>query len=366
MRNILNRWFFFNDHRVDHVRALDGLRGIAVLLVLLSHASIEKMYFLDNFIFLGIGKGGVFLFYALSAYLLDKQITIALRNQSADSFFWKRYFLRRVLRIYPLFILALFVFWSISSMGIKTQITDGMDFIRHLFLIEGRGVFWSIPVEFKYYFLSPFILLICHRYLHWDLKKIILFLGVLAIASIVVSFFIYLPKISTFRHIIIFLTGTAIAIYEITQRYPDWMNRIGKFIGVLSFLALGIFLCMNLIMQQEWFGITTNNGRKGLIIYSILSGIALFGAIYDTGLYKRFLELKILRYIGVISFSIYLFHMPVIFLLTSDMFSIPHALRVYFFFGGTFLMSTVTYLLIERPIARKWVMKRNYTPANSV
>lgn len=365
LRNILNRWFFFNDYRGDHVRALDGLRGIAIIIVLLSHSSVDNMYFHEAFIFLGIGKGGVFLFYALSAYLLDKQISIALRSKQANSFFWKRYFMRRVLRIYPLFIIALIVFWGLTQIGVKAMITDGMDVIRHFFLLEGKGVFWSIPVEFKYYFLSPLILLFCHRYFRWDLRKILILFTLLSMATIAITFYVHLPKISTIKHLTIFLSGTFIAIYEIVKGRPDWINRFEKMLGWTSFIALIIFLMMNLVVMEQYLGITTNNGRKGLIIYTFLSGLMLLGAIYNKGLYKRFLEMKALRYVGVISFSLYLFHMPVVYLLQSGKFDVPDSLRVYFFFGATFLVSTITYLLVERPISRIRISRRKYVEADS-
>ena len=111
MGKLIDRWFFFNDQRKDHVRSLDGLRGIAVILVLLSHSSNNSIYFHDAIAFNGIGKGGVYLFYVLSAFLLDRQIALALMKQTAESFFWKRYFARRFLRIYPLFIISLIFFW---------------------------------------------------------------------------------------------------------------------------------------------------------------------------------------------------------------------------------------------------------------
>src|SRR5258706_6395060 len=123
----IQRWFFLNDQKKEHIRSLDGLRGIAVIMVLLSHSSNNEIYFHKALAFNGIGKGGVYLFYVLSAYLLDKQISLALINKKADSFFWRRYFLRRILRIYPLFILSLIVFWVSSYLGITTTIVHGID-----------------------------------------------------------------------------------------------------------------------------------------------------------------------------------------------------------------------------------------------
>lgn len=352
MNQLLHRWFFFNDHKDEHVSSLDGLRGIAVLLVMLSHATLEDLFFFDTTAFLGIGKGGVFLFYALSAYLLDKQITQALRKNEAHKSFWIRYFIRRFLRIYPMFIIALFIFWGVSSLGIKTQISNSKEFFQHLFLLDGRGVFWSIPVEFKYYFLSPLLLLVCHHMLRWDLKKIALMLIVLSALAMLLGSLIHLPKISTLRHLMIFLTGTFIAIFDVVKGKPGWMNVIGKMTGIICVVVLSILLFMNLNIMHDWLGITTNAGRKGLIIYSSLAAVLLMAALWDKSFFRKFLEWKVFRFTGIISFSLYLLHMPVIFLMTSGWWDVPEKLRVFVYFAATFLVSTITFLLIEKPVSR--------------
>ena len=360
MNSTIQRWFFFNDHKKDHVKALDGLRGVAVIMVLLAHSSSHKMNFHEAVTFVGIGKIGVYLFYVLSAYLLDRQISMALLNQTADSFFWKRYFLRRFLRIYPLFILSLFAFWSLTISGIKTKIESGRDVLEHILLLEGKGVFWSIPVEFKYYLLSPFILLVCHRYLKWDMKKIIIFFVVLIGAVFAFDMLLHFSKISTLKYLLVFLTGTTFAIYHLLVTPPEWVLKWKKGIAISGFIALIFCLFLNPNYLGDWSGIFDgNSGRKVMIFYSALCGIMLFSALYDKGAFKRFLESSWLRFIGVISFSIYLIHMMVIHLMTGFNLGIPDALKIYFFFGATILVSTISFLLIERPLSRIRISKRS-------
>jgi len=367
MNKKIQSWFFFNDYKKDHVGALDGLRGIAVILVLLSHSSNNSIYFHKAIAFNGIGKGGVYLFYVLSAYLLDRQISLALMNHSTDSFFWRRYFLRRFLRIYPLFIVSLFVFWAASNAGVTTTIVNAIDILKHIFLLEGMGVFWSIPVEFKYYLLSPFILLVCHRYLQWDIRKIGIFFIVLSAITLGADMVFHFHKISTMKYLIIFLTGTFLAIYTIRVTPLISTSRWAKGIGIMGFVALLCCMVMNPNFMGDWVGISTsNNGRKVMMIYAFLCGIMLFSAHYDKGLFKRFLENKFLRFVGVISFSVYLFHMPVIFFIRDEMIKIPDFLKIYFFFGATIFLSIITYLLIERPLSLIRISKRPDSTMNSL
>ena len=103
----INKLFFPHDNKREHFKALDGLRGVAVLLVLLSHSSNANLFFHEFLNFQRIGKVGVYLFFVLSAYLLDRQIALAFMTKKSSKGYWKNYFLRRFLRIYPLFVVAL-------------------------------------------------------------------------------------------------------------------------------------------------------------------------------------------------------------------------------------------------------------------
>ena len=93
-----------------HIIALDGLRGFAVLMVLLAHAYDRGISPFADYINLKgsyFGVHGVFIFFVLSAYLLTKQF---LDSDATDKNFIKftgEYFYRRFLRIYPLFVISL-------------------------------------------------------------------------------------------------------------------------------------------------------------------------------------------------------------------------------------------------------------------
>ena len=217
MTAFFQKHFFYNGAKNGHFQALDGLRGLAVLFVLLSHTSNSHLYFLPFLNFSKIGKLGVYLFFILSAYLLDRQIVLAFINNKADRAFWKNYFLRRFLRIFPLFMVALFVSLLFTRMGLFCEIENLKDIMHHITLKAGRGVFWSIPVEFKYYFLSPLLLYAFHRFFKWNLLTIIFFELFLVFASVAILITMHLKITSTVRYLPIFLVGTTIAIIELLK-----------------------------------------------------------------------------------------------------------------------------------------------------
>ncbi len=352
MRALAQKWFFYNDDKKHHVRALDGLRGIAVIMVLLSHSSNHGIYFLPSLRFNGIGIGGVYLFFTLSAYLLDSQIANSLINHKADIHFWKYYFLRRLLRIYPLLSLALLVFFLLASMGIPTCIIHGQDIVNHLLLRDGCSVFWSIPVEFNYYFISPLILLFCHYIFRWDWVKTGLLLTGMATCFLLGDWLFGFHKLSLFKYLIVFLTGTFIAVFHLLRQPEKLPPGLAKYIGLAGFIALFLCLFLNENYVGQWMvNSLSHHGRKSMLIYVALCGILLLAALYDKGYFRKFLENKILRFTGVISYSIYLFHLPILLLMEEKIIQVPPYLGIYVFLGSTISLSLITYFLIERPLA---------------
>ena len=75
-----NNLFFPNEEKPEHIKSLDGLRGIAVLFVLLAHSSHIHINIYHEINLGALGRIGVYLFFVLSAYLLDRQIALAFLN----------------------------------------------------------------------------------------------------------------------------------------------------------------------------------------------------------------------------------------------------------------------------------------------
>ena len=350
MGDSFRRWFFYQDHKPSHQKSLDGLRGIAVILVLLSHASNNNFFFWEGLTFYGIGKGGVYLFFTLSAFLLDQQIVHALNGGNANAYFWKRYFMRRIFRIIPLLLVSLLVFYFLFRIGVNSPIQSVSDVVRHFFLLDGKSVFWSIPVEFKYYLISPFLLLVCHKFLRWNLKHIGLLFAGLVMITLAYDVAIGFHKLNTLKYLIVFLMGTYVAIYTYFSKFPTLHRSL---VGFLGFAALFLCLLTNPSYADGISGISVvNNGRQIMVVYSLLCLMMLSAALYEPNAFRNFLQMKWLRFVGIISFSVYLFHMPVIQLIKKEFIIIPDALKIYVFIVMTILISTITYLCIERPLSK--------------
>jgi len=147
--------------RERHLDVLDGVRGLAVLIVMLSHASGREMAVLPWLNFVGIGHVGVYLFFVLSGYLLTCNL---LEGQTTGAFY-----MRRVFRIVPLYYCVLVGVLIYQATGQYSQsylhISDGVHgAVMHFLFLKGDSVFWTLAAEFAFYLLLPPIVMLMRRF----------------------------------------------------------------------------------------------------------------------------------------------------------------------------------------------------------
>jgi peptidoglycan/LPS O-acetylase OafA/YrhL len=305
-----------------------------------------------------MGKPGVFLFFVLSAYLLYRQIIVGFVNGKADSRFWANYFMRRFLRIYPLYLIALLVFYGCYRAGFTTPIHDVSTIWRHLTLREGLGIFWSIAVEFKYYFISPLIMAFCNYVLKWNLKAVTIFLFALMGISIYLQAKYKYDEITLVRYLPVFLVGTLISIYEVILE----KKRDLKLFKSKSFEYAGLICSVLIIISiPSLYGyLFLSEGEKYPLSdsifyfpYAIAWSVILLAAKYGSFHFlKRFFEIIAIRFLGIVSFSAYLFHLLVLKIAELHKLHIPTYLQLYVFLVLVCIISFFSYVLIERNLQK--------------
>ena len=156
----------------SRIPGLDGLRGLAAMLVLVAHLSQWGYSLIPGLDLSGIGASGVMLFFVLSSFLLTSQIL----GWSPDAIVklkpWLLYFEARCLRIWPLYLVVLLVSltstylhyipigWKAAPFLEHVPVPMTVDSLReHLLLQTGEDILWTIPIEFKFYLLLPFLLI---------------------------------------------------------------------------------------------------------------------------------------------------------------------------------------------------------------
>jgi peptidoglycan/LPS O-acetylase OafA/YrhL len=233
-----------------HIPALDGLRGVAVLAVLLSHFYPEDRLPLS---LLHFGRFGVVLFFALSGYLITG-ILLELRDRiAAGRTSWgrafKSFYGRRALRILPAYLLALAICCLVGYAPVRSQLiwflTYTVNFGQALGVADFGFAdhFWSLAVEEQFYLVWPALMLAVPRH---RLRGTILGLALTA-AALNLAF------------------AWGGATYLACFRLP--------FLGSLIPLSLGALLA-----EAEWVGKGGSVVRSGLTWAFLLAGLPLLAA----------------------------------------------------------------------------------------
>ena len=351
------------------IDALDGLRGFAALLVVLSHTSNEGMHLFPFLNFSGTGKSGVYLFFLLSSFLLSNPL-LAKHAKLFTAPVMGNYWMRRFLRIYPLYTayllaamfstLALTWFFNMPNVGAPYSLYP-REFLRNFLLLDTKGVTWSIAVEFKFYFILPFLVML----FHW-LRRIGPVITSIAFCLLVMGCSLLWPTsewvnndIRLRYYLPIFLCGVYLAVLHdhILTEQPgsDLIRKIFKFLTPAAVLTL---LFMTPAVHDVVTGSHTKYSKfhREFVIHAACWSLILLTATHGGGWVSRFFNLRFLRVCGALSFSLYLFHLPLISILRrTDLNPTLCGWIVLLVSLGT---SYVSFRFLERPMSKlKWPSK---------
>ncbi len=306
--------------------SLDGLRGIAALWVFVTHAAYAGL--LPPLLnFNGSGRGGVVLFFFLSAFLISgpffRQLERALSWRE-----WAAYGIRRVCRIVPLyygvvllvFVLGFYPFGETTPLSVLFQ---------HLDFQVGLGVFWTIVVEMRFYVALPILLvLIALTIGRIGRGRLLVFLvGSLWMAGAALGMLGsgVLLRLGIGGHAPIFVAGVfaALAVDELRTR------RLGRGAGIgfecLAWLSAIAFACVSL--PSVYHAITTGASiasysadtpayeafwKARIPWIGLVLGCLFVSLSCGTGLLRWVLSWRPLVWAGRISFGIYLIHLNVL------------------------------------------------------
>lgn len=343
--------------------SLDGLRGFAALIVVVGHCSNVGLYFVPLLDLRGTAKSGVFLFFLLSSFLL----TLPLLKKGREVLSFKvmsHYWQRRFFRIYPLYtvylLFAVVCTWYFLRTTGNTDLVvpfelDWRGFVKHMALLDGAGVTWSIAVEFKFYFVLPFLVLAISYVRSFGYKAVILFFIALMLLSQYVS-----PQgkslISDTRllpYMPVFIVGMFLAVLQ------DFVNRKGlrgneRFVAVVRVLGfvgvIGVLLMTPSVLSLFGERIPNWYFHKQFIQYALVWSLVLFSAVNVDGVIQKFFTLKWLRYYGALSFSLYLFH-P-IFMISLTNAGLSGYVAAWAVLALTTLTAYISFRVLEYPVSR--------------
>lgn len=317
-----------------HIPALDGLRAFAVLAVIAYHMGFD---------WAPGGLLGVTMFFVLSGYLITGLLlkeygethTISLKN------FW----VRRVRRIIPAVVFCVLgtgllcaIFDPALLTKMRPDIVPTLLFVNNWWQIfhnvsyfEALGEpsplthCWSLSIEEQFYLLWPVLLLVLLKLgvRKKTLRNLTLVLAVLSAAEMALLFSPYVDPsriyYGTDTRAFSLLIGSFLAFVWPYQRLTERAGEAMSPGGRLAFNLVGIAAVVGLVAM-----IAVTNGfapfiyQGGLVLCSVLTAVAIAVMVHPISWLGKILGWKPLVFIGKISYSMYLWHFPLILLMTPN------------------------------------------------
>jgi peptidoglycan/LPS O-acetylase OafA/YrhL len=326
------------NHRIV---ALDGVRGIAILLVVLHHAFHLKLLWM-----------GVDIFFVLSGFLIT-QVLLRKRDSSFRSYIG-HFYLRRVQRILPAYLVCLLI----------SALLYGSFWLKHWYLYFGAMNFllplqlpfviflplWSLAVEEQFYLLWPLAVFFLPR------RRMVQFSIALLILAPVLRYVCtpYFNSPWAIYMLLPFRMDCMAAGGLIAFLWPEIKARIELSPDVRTYFQIGAIslaiVSLIVILTLNHFGVSTwSNSQFGnLTIYETTLGLSvsvIFTALL--GYLPRLFAWKPLTALATISYSIYLFHLMFLERLQTYLGVGPGTIAGIF---ATLLVATVSWFMLEKPI----------------
>jgi peptidoglycan/LPS O-acetylase OafA/YrhL len=356
------------------IPGLDGLRGVAFLLVFALHTD-----------YLQVGWIGVQFFFVLSGFLITG-ILLDMKKSLPPRAYFSKFYGRRFLRIFPLYyfyiLLMTAVAFGLIALAYRPnymkifldQVQYAVFYVYDFFfatdLFQHSNFldhFWSLSVEEQFYIFWPLLVLLIPEK---ALKK--LFLGFIILGPVfrILLFFLYRSGIFRFlgdpvswfiyplpfSHIDAFAFGAYISRYPLPRAKRQFFLLVGllPLIGFASqYLATGKIG----VISAFGFPLLLSNAYQYIWGYSLLNYFfaVTICAVAKEGIFLTFLDWKPMQYLGKISYGLYVYHFPVIWFVgrVRDFgFSEPTSkvLTALIAFVVTLLIASASYYWMEKPL----------------
>jgi peptidoglycan/LPS O-acetylase OafA/YrhL len=346
-----NKELLSNLSAASNIPALDAVRGIAASMVVIAHTIGPRQ----------LGSMAVAIFFVLSGFLItwllvrESDITgqISLRD----------FYIRRTLRIFP----AFYVFWvvCVSAAVLRgVQVPWGEawssffyvgDYYGALYHVPSgiMGITWSLGVEEKFYLLWPFIFASLHRNTAKLLKVGCLFIVGIWLYRVAMSLTFSLPTDylryafeSRFDNI---LYGSVLALaFRMVKLDP--ILKAAERVPLMPIALAGSLLGLTFLEERSG---ATYHYVFGMALDSTIIAVALIQFVYLAALHGwSRLDHPALRFLGRISYSLYLYHIVVVATVSHYLPNLRLRWAYPLIYIGSVLIAYASYRLVERPFLK--------------
>ncbi|WP_262497485.1 acyltransferase family protein [Mucilaginibacter gotjawali] len=348
------------------MKSLTGIRGLAAVYVIIFHWYVvlfhKKPQLINHYLSVLIGHGylSVDLFFVLSGFLLSLTSSASFNNHLFIHDY-KAFMYKRFCRIFPLYIVATLLYFFLFHFGEVESLIVNLTLLQGVFSFSNNSLIspgWSLTNEWVIYFFLPLAF-----YLTWKIrnKAWILILSSITI-FIAISIFrndflnwgnsYSLQKIHGFNPVILFTRGPS----SFLRTIADYL------LGIFAYLSFERIKKRAVLLKYSAIPLVVFLFFKKTDILIILLMPFFMVHITERNVINRFLSSKVVYFLGLISYSLYVNHF--LFIDTYDKISKSFGLNTnnYLIISacyvatGTLIFSTITYYAIEKP-ALKYLKK---------
>jgi peptidoglycan/LPS O-acetylase OafA/YrhL len=347
---------------------LEGLRGVAVLVILIFHAELG---------WLPGGFLGVSTFFTLSGFLITRLLVGELERSGGIDL--RAFYTRRGLRILPAAFVALAVIVLFGAFAAdltqKLQLrADGLSalfYVANWWLVASGNEyasqlgspspvqhFWSLAIEEQFYLFFPWMVLLTLRRQLGRRGRLVVVLAVLIPLGWLFTAWLESTGASSPRLYYgtdtrspELFAGSLLALYwsSLAQLAAGWRRRLVEVAGVAG-LALSAYFWLTVTPYDVFLY------RGGLAIYTLASVVLLASASLTVGPIQWGLSLAPLRWLGRVSYGVYLYHWPIFLWLDAESTGLGIAALTMLRVGVTLVVSELSYRFLEEPIRRgRWL-----------
>lgn len=340
-------------------REIDGLRALAVLPVILFHAGFET--FSGGFV-------GVDVFFVISGYLITTIITAELEqgNFSIVNFYERR--ARRILPALFVVMLACFVVGYFLLMpdefkNLGQSFVSTIFFSNNILLAMTSGYWdlasefkpllhtWSLGVEEQYYVVIPILLMLCWKFSKWAIPYLLFLIFASSLlfsiwfVSVSPRWAFYMLPTRAWELAI----GALAAVYMSSIHSTCYNKKLSNSLSLVGVLLIAISIFI--------FDETTQSPGYQLLMPTIGAVLIIIFCNHDSLAFKL-LGNRATVFVGMLSYSLYLWHQPVFAYLRVYSIEPPSSLSFLIALPVIFLLSFLSWRIVETPFRDKLFINR--------
>jgi len=349
-------------HKNSYFPHIDGLRSLAILPVLFYHLNPS---------FCSGGFAGVDIFFVISGYLITHGI---LKNLQKSEFSVLDFYDRRIRRIIPIYSFVIFcvlifaplVYYPDLLFKLSAAASSSVFFLSNVYFFFNINYFtndflpspvlnlWSLSVEEQFYMVLPLALFLCFKFAR---KYVLHFLIACFVVSIIAAEAVLIIgyRADAAFYMLPFrawelLAGSLLAYLAPLKRGADYGFK-GSVLGAVAIGALVFF----------YYNLTKNDAFPGLAALPFVLIAAVLIKFGDRGVAGFFLKSSPFVFVGKISYSLYLWHWPIITFWRYVSYDVLGAADYIAIGVLSILLSTLSWRFIETPVRAYSDWKRKYS-----